>query len=66
MTTNQPTYHSADFRTYPGEWLRHRGDVELLMVLCETLEDGRWEGFTSIHGARRNGQKISIREALGR
>jgi hypothetical protein len=61
-----PTYHSADYRTYPAEWLRHNGGVEVLAQVCESLEDGRWEGFVSINAARKNGQPVSVSEALGR
>jgi hypothetical protein len=59
-----PTYHTDDYRTYPAEWVRRDRCTEVLMQLCETLEAGRWEGFYSLKAARRNGQPITIREAL--
>jgi hypothetical protein len=61
-----PTYHEPTFRTYPAEWRRHRGGVELLTQVCETYEGGKWEGFVAIKGARYQGQRLSIREAFGR
>ena len=46
--SEQPTYHSPDFRTYPPERLKGDGGKILTMQLCEELIEGRWEAFYSV------------------
>lgn len=51
--TGEPTYHAAPTSgpTRPsgsGDWTGQT----ITMVLCESLEDDRWEPFYSIRGAR--------------
>lgn len=41
------TYHSADFRTYAPKHVKNAQGRTVVIQLCETLEEGRWEPFYS-------------------
>jgi hypothetical protein len=47
MSTTTPTYHGADFRTYPPERVAGPDGTPIAMQLCEDRdpESGRWEPF---------------------
>lgn len=50
---SEPTYHSADFRTYEPETIRGKGQPYVVQ-LCEEFdaESGRWEAFMTVRTGR--------------
>jgi hypothetical protein len=48
MQNETPTYHSADFRTYPPFTTKDGYGKLITLQRCESLEEGRWESFVSI------------------